>query len=159
MDGSPQWQGTSAATLAPEPSGACSERGAHGQLVGERRGELPVERERRRRVRQRVQHRPGQHLADRVEAVFERGHDPEVAAAAAEGPEQVGVLVVAGGQDISVGGDDLDGQEVVDGEAVLAHEPADAAAERQPGDPGGGDDPAGGGQSVDGRRPVELRTT
>ena len=42
---------------------------------------------------------PPKILVDRVERVLEPGDDAEVAAAAADRPEQVGVLVLAGGQD------------------------------------------------------------
>src|SRR5207248_4038780 len=45
---------------------------------------------------------------------------------------------------------------VVDGQGVLAHEPADAPAEGQPGDAGRGDDPAGRGQPVGMGGLVEL---
>src|SRR6266568_2869994 len=92
----------------------------------------------------------------RVGLVLEGGRDAEVAAAAAQCPEQVLVLSGVCSDDPPVGGDDLHGQQVVDGEAVLAHQPAFSAAEGQPRDAGGGDDPAGGGQPVAGRGPVEL---
>ena len=45
------------------------------------------------------------------------------------------MLGLAGGDQPAVGGHDLDRDEGVDGQAVLAHEPADAAAEGQAGDP------------------------
>ncbi len=38
----------------------------------------------------------------------------------------------------------IDGEEVVDGQTVLAHEMTEPATERQPTDPGVADDPAGG---------------
>ena len=56
-----------------------------------------------------------EHGGDRVSAVLERGHDPEVAAAAPQGPEQVLVLVRAGGEHPALGGDDLGRQQVVRG--------------------------------------------
>ena len=49
---------------------------------------------------------------------------------------------------LPVGGDHLGGKQVVDGEPVLAHEEADAAAEGEPGDAGVADDAAGGRQAV-----------
>ena len=58
--------------------------------------------------------------ADLVQAELELGDDPEVAAAAAQRPEQVGVLVVARPGDPAVGGDDLRGDEVVDAQPGLA---------------------------------------
>ena len=84
--------------------------------------------------RRRQQDRPAEDHADRIEPVLEAGDDAEVAAAAANRPEQVGVLGLAGDQLAPVGGHDLDRDERIDREAVLADEPADAAAEGQPGD-------------------------
>jgi hypothetical protein len=99
-----------------------------------------------------VEDRPGEHRRPHgVQAVFERGDDPEVPAAAAHTPEQVGVDTLARGQELAVGRDEIDREQVVDGCPVLAHQPADAAAERQAGDSGVGHDPA------DGRQPEELR--
>src|SRR5262249_22683100 len=72
----------------------------------------------------------------------------EVAAAAAKRPEQVGVFVARRPDDAALGGDHLGGQQVVDGEPVLAHEVADAAAEGEPGDAGVAHDAAGGGQTA-----------
>ena len=96
-------------------------------------------------------HGPGHQAGDhggayRVEPVLERGDDPEVAAAAAQAPEQLGVLVVAGDKELAVGGDHVAGREVVDGESEAAHEVADPATEGQPADAGVGDDAARHGQ-------------
>ena len=66
-----------------------------------------------------------------MEAVLERGHDAEVAAAAAQCPEEIGMLVGAGAQHVAVGGNELERHDVVAREAVFPREPADAAAERQ----------------------------
>jgi hypothetical protein len=63
-----------------------------------------------------------------VQPVLEAGGHPEVAAAAADRPEQVGVVLVVGPQQPAVGGDEVGGQQVVDGQAVLADQVADAAA-------------------------------
>ena len=90
----------------------------------------------------------GHRGADRVDLERERGHHPEVATPAAMRPQQLGVLVLGRQHPLAVGGDELDPDEVVAGEAVLAHQPADAAAERETADAGGGDEPAGGGQPV-----------
>ena len=60
----------------------------------------------------------------------------EVAAASAQRPEEVGVLVGGGPHDAAVGQHDLGCQQRVDREAVVAHQPADAAAERQAADAG-----------------------
>ena len=80
-----------------------------------------------------------------------RGDDAEVGAGAPERPEQVGVLVAAGGADLAVGGDDLDLLEVVDRPAEAARQVAEAAAERQAGDADLGD------EAEHGRQPVLLR--
>jgi len=72
---------------------------------------------------------------------LELGDDAEVPSAAADAPEQIGVLVPAGLHKFSVGGDQIDGEELIDGQPVLSHQPSDSAAERQSGDAGVGDDP------------------
>src|SRR3954449_427739 len=78
----------------------------------------------------RPQHQPGHDgRAERVELELEGGGDAEVAPAAVQRPEEVGVLVAAGPDGDAVGGDELDGAEVVAGQAVLALQPARAAAE------------------------------
>ena len=67
-----------------------------------------------------------------------------------------------GPQQLAVGRYDVDGEQVVDREAVLAHQPADATAEGEPGDSGMAHDSAGGGQAVRLRLVVDVapqRTT
>ena len=59
-------------------------------------------------------------------------------------------------QQLAVGRHDVDGEEVVDREAVLAHQPAEAAAEGEPGDAGMAHDSAGGGQTVRLRLVVDV---
>jgi hypothetical protein len=86
-----------------------------------------------------------------MQAEDERRHDAEVAAAAAEGPEEVGILVGAGGDALAAGQHDVGRQRVVDRQPVLARQVAVAAAEREAADPGGGDDAA------DRREPVLVR--
>ena len=71
---------------------------------------------------------------DAAGAELEARHRGEVAPAAAQRPEQVGVLAGRRLGDAPVGEDDLGGLERVDRQAVAAHEPAHAAAERQPAD-------------------------
>jgi hypothetical protein len=72
-----------------------------------------------------------------MEAHLERGRDAEVAAAAAQRPEEVGVLVGARGDDRAVGRDDLGPEQAVGREAMLAREPPHTAAERVAGDADG----------------------
>ena len=71
------------------------------------------------------------------------GHDAEVAAAAAQRPEQVGVLVGARVDLRAVGEHDVGAEQVVDRQAEAPGQVADAAAEREPADAGGRDDPDG----------------
>src|SRR5262249_9596146 len=101
--------------------------------------------------------RPGQDgRTDGVEREPERSDDAEVAAAASQRPEQIREFVGGCPDGPAVGGDHLGGQQVVDGESVLAHEEADAAAEGEPGDAGVADDAAGGGQTVGLRLVVDI---
>ena len=51
-------------------------------------------------------------------------------------------------QAFAVGGDQVGGPQVVDGQPVPAHQMPEPAAERHPADPGGADRAAGGGQAV-----------
>src|SRR5688500_137899 len=71
---------------------------------------------------------------------LEAGHDTEVAAAAADRPEEVLVLGLTGVQQRAVRDDDVGAHQMVDGHAVLAREPAETAAEREAGNTGGGVD-------------------
>ena len=73
---------------------------------------------------------PGVRRLDRVEPELQRGDHAEVAAAAADRPEQLGLGVRVGPDQPAVGGDDLDRGDAVGGQAELAGVPADAAAER-----------------------------
>ena len=77
--------------------------------------------------------------------------DAEVATAAAQCPEQVGMGVWRGAQHPSVGGDDLRGHQVVHAQPELAGEPTHAPAQGQPAHPGVTD------QSERCRKPVGER--
>ena len=81
------------------------------------------------------QQHPADHGVERMEREPEPGRDAEVAAAAADRPEQVGLVLGVHAVELAVGGHDLGGQQAVDREAVLADEVPDAAAERDPPDP------------------------
>ena len=87
---------------------------------------------------------------------LDRGHDAEVAAAAAQRPEQLGMLVRGGADRLAGRGHELDGEHVVAGEAVLALEPAGAAAEREARDAGARHAAADGGEAVLLGRGVDL---
>jgi hypothetical protein len=99
----------------------------------------------------------GEHLrSERMQGELERAHDAEVAAAAAQRPEQVGVLGGRRPDEPAVRRDDRRCDEVVAGQAVLALEPAGATAQREAGDARRRDAPAGGGQAVALRGTVDL---
>src|SRR5207248_1245049 len=77
-----------------------------------------------------------QHGDEGMSPVLEGGDHAEVAAAAADCPEQVGALVLARGRHLCRRQHDLRGEQVVDCQAVLSHQPSDAAPEREAGDTG-----------------------
>ena len=87
---------------------------------------------------------------------LDRGHDAEVAAAAAQRPEQVGWCSASARTRLAVGGDELERGHGVGLQAVLARQPADAAAERVAGDPDVGRGAVQAGQAV-GREPRRRR--
>jgi hypothetical protein len=76
---------------------------------------------------------PDQHSGvrglDRVEPELHRGDDPEVATAAPDRPEQVGLVLGVGAHQPAVGGDQLDRSDAVGGHAEGPGVPPDAAAE------------------------------
>jgi hypothetical protein len=97
----------------------------------------------------RPEHRSGDHRgAEGVQREPERGDDAEVPAAAAQRPEQVGVIVGRCPDDVAASGDHLGFGQVVDSEPVLAHEPADATAQAEAADTGVAHDAARGGQTI-----------
>ena len=126
-------------------------------FVGRVGDEVPEEPEDGRGLVHRPDHHAGQHRRpQRLQLEGEVGHDAEVAPAAPQAPEQVGVLFLVGHHELAVGGDDVARAEGVDGEAELAHEVADAAAQRQAADAGVADEAAGGGQPEGLALPVEM---
>ena len=96
------------------------------------------------------------HRARLVQLELELRHDPEVAAAAAQCPEQVGVLLLGRHEHVAGSRHDAGGEQVVDGQPVLAAQPPHAAAEREPGDAGVADQPDGHGQPVRLGRRIEV---
>ena len=91
-----------------------------------------------------------------MEAVLEGGDHAEVASPAAQRPEQVGVVGLAGDHELAVGGDDVGRDQAVAGHAVGAPKPALATAERQPGDPGRRHDPTGRGEAEELGLAIEI---
>jgi hypothetical protein len=102
---------------------------ARADLVGRGAGPLDPGLEDLGAALPRPQHHPGVDRRVRVQLDLDGGHDAVVAAAAAQRPEQVGVVVVGGADERAVGGHELDRADAVGGEAVLAGEPREAAAE------------------------------
>src|SRR5262245_38805078 len=81
-----------------------------------------------------------------MQTILERRDHPEVAAATAEPPEKVGVLLSAGAKEVAGGGDHIGRQDVVGSQSVSTHQPAEPPTERETCDTGVGDDPAGRGE-------------
>jgi hypothetical protein len=96
-------------------------------------------------------------LADLVRAEGEGGDDAEVAPAAAQRPEQVRVPVLVGRDQGAVGQHHVGGQQVVHGQAEAPGQVADAAAQGQPADAGGGDEAAGDGHPEGHGGVVDIR--
>ena len=88
------------------------------------------------------------HGRDRMQAEAEARDDAEVAATAAQRPEQIGVLGLVGGDDRAIGQHHLGFDQVVASQAVAARQPADAAAQGEPGHAGVGDFAARRGQAM-----------
>ncbi len=91
-----------------------------------------------------------------MHAILHGRHNAEVAAAAPKRPEEVRVFRGARRSELTVGRHDVRRNQVVDREAVLAHQPAETAAERQPDDAGVRDRAAGGCESKCLRLVVQL---
>jgi hypothetical protein len=76
------------------------------------------------------------------------GDHAEVPAATPQCPEQVRVLVFAGTHQFTFGGHHFGAQQVVACQSVHADEVSDAAAQREPANPGRGNQAARGGQAA-----------
>src|SRR5579883_1993371 len=92
----------------------------------------------------------------RMETVLECGGHAEIPAAAMQAPEEVGVLAGAGRAQPPICGHDVHRKQVIAGQPEAAHEVAEAASEREPGDARGGDEAAGGGEAKGLRLVIEL---
>src|SRR5919197_2294767 len=95
-------------------------------------------------------------LSERVQAVLEPGGDAEVPAPSAKRPEEVGMRLFADVEHLTFCGHELNGQQVVDREAVDSFQPAEPAAQREARDPCRRDPSAGCGEPVEERLLVEL---
>ncbi len=93
-----------------------------------------------------VEEQPHVHVVHRVQLELEGRDHPEVAAATPQRPEQILVLSGAGRTHLTVGGDHLGREQVVEAEAIAPSQVTDAAAQSEPGHTGSGNDATGGGQ-------------
>ena len=80
------------------------------------------------------EHRSAVDVLDRAEPELEGRDDAEVAAAAADRPVEVGVVLLAGDVEGPVAGDHVGAEQVVERETEPAGEVADAAAQGQAAD-------------------------
>lgn len=95
--------------------------------------------------------------ADGLQSELQRGDSPEVAAAAAQRPQQVRMLVLADADEVTVGRDGLRAYEVIAGEPVRTVEMAESAAQDEPRDADARDDRPRCGQSDLARGAVDIR--
>jgi hypothetical protein len=91
-----------------------------------------------------------------VKLEFEATHCAEVAAAAADRPEQVGFVVSADFVNLAVGRHDFGAEHVVDRQPVLAVQPSETAAERKAADAGVRNDAGRGHEPLRQRCVVEV---
>src|SRR5215218_7427097 len=127
------------------------------ELVGAVGDPISVEAQDTRGFVERPEDRAGVDLwPERIETELELRRDPEIAASSTETPEEVGVLLLTGLYELALGGDEVDGEQVVDGEAELSHRKADPAAKRQPCQARMRDEPGGNGKSKGLRLAVQL---
>ena len=114
----------------------------HRELVGGRGDDVAVEVEDLARLALRVEQRTGEDFgAEPVKPDVEPGHDPEVAAAAARRPEQVGILVGGRAHPPAVGEQHVHREHVVRRQAPAAAQPPEPATQRQARDAGPAHDP------------------
>ena len=83
----------------------------------------------------RQQHHPADNLIHRMQLEVEARDHAEVAAAAANRPEQIGMRAGIHLPDLAIGGDKLDAEQAVDGHAVFAGQIPYSPAERDAADP------------------------
>jgi hypothetical protein len=69
-----------------------------------------------------------------VQPKLEAGHDAELTATAAQGPEQIRLMIMIDDSRGAVRTDDLNSQHIIDGEPSRARQPADAARKEEAGD-------------------------
>jgi hypothetical protein len=103
------------------------------QVFGARCGNVGAASQNGFCVRERVDEEPRAHTGQTMQTEAHGGHDAEVAAAAAQCPEQLRIIVAAGDNDASISEHDLSGQQIVECQAEAADQWPVAAAQREPG--------------------------
>src|SRR5262245_24883991 len=94
------------------------------------------------RLREGINNQARHYLwAEWVQGKLEGCDDAEIAAAATQRPKQVRVVLLACYDPPTIGGDNVGGHEIVDGQTELAANPAKSAAQREAGDTGSRIDP------------------
>jgi len=91
-----------------------------------------------------------------MKPIAERGYDPEIPAAAAQRPQQIGVLGFARRYQPAVSHDDFGGEQIVASRPVKAHQPAITAAQGQSGNADLRISPTGNRQARSLGRAIEL---
>src|SRR5262245_35724792 len=113
--------------------GCMSQRTEEHMLVGQRCGAFAVEPQHIAGALERVGDQAAHDLRPNgVQLIFKARRHAEIAASAAYGPEQIGFLVLASPDRLALGGDELDGYEIIESETMLAHQPTQTAAEGEP---------------------------
>ena len=134
---SPRWKASMRAKDLPRISAGSSgdrrqpqEAAERGELVGDHAaGEVPPGVQHLGPAFDGVPQDAGVQLCDWEQPQLQGGDDAEAAAAAAQRPEQVGLVLAVGAAELAVGGHYLDRQHVAGRQAVLAAQEAQAAAE------------------------------
>jgi hypothetical protein len=93
-----------------------------------------------------------------VQAKRERSHDAEVTTTSTHGPEEVRVLGRACCESSSIGKDNLDSEQAIDGQTIFARKLADPATEREAAKTNTGEVPNGDRQATRFGCPQELPT-
>ncbi len=117
------------------------------ELLGRMHHVLAVALEHRLGIVELEEHRAAHDVADLVELKLEVRNDPEIATTTAQCPEEILILVVAGGHLAAVSQHDIGRQQVVDRKADASRQVSDATAQRQATHPGRRDDAAGRGET------------
>jgi len=91
-----------------------------------------------------------------MQVIFEGGGNAKISAAAAQGPEQIRVVLLTGMSKLAVRTDDVDADQVVDAEPETAHQQPDSPAERETRDTGVADGAERRGETEGLRRAIQF---